>query len=78
LQRALRRQLIDSAVCQRIRKWQAELEQIRSVSLQRQCELNGPAKIWIPRANVGNEGGTIFIAAPSKKTFDSFGHRWHS
>src|SRR5207249_11611769 len=54
LQRALRRQLVDNAICQRIRKWQAELEQIRAVSLQRQCDLNGPGKIWIARANVGN------------------------
>src|SRR5947207_14304108 len=62
LQRALRRQLVDNAICQRIRKWQAELEQIRAVFLQRQSDLNVPCKQWIVRANAGHEGGPFFVA----------------
>jgi len=78
LKRALRRQLIDNAIRQRIGKWNAQLQQVGSRFLQDKRDFNGPGKIWITRANVWNEGGTIFVAALSKKTFDSFRHRWHS
>ena len=76
--RALRSELVYNAVRQRIGKWNTELQQVSTRFFQCECNLNRVRKTRVAGTNIWNKGRAILVPALHKKTFDSFGHRWHS
>ena len=74
-QGALRSQLIDEAVGERIGKRDAELENVGAGFFQRQREIDGARKIGVAGADIGDEGFLIPGPEGDETLVDSV---WHS
>src|ERR1700730_19408262 len=74
LERALRSQLIDDSISERIGKRQTKLENVRACFFEREREIDRLFQIWIARADVRNKTFALLGAEPGKAIVDLVGH----
>src|ERR1700682_5188460 len=71
---ALRGELIDDSISERIGERQTKLENIRAGFFEREGKIDCPVETRIARADVGNETFALFAAQPGKAIVDLVGH----